>query len=194
MNSTSAPRLQVGLGPGDRLVDSMFGARVGAGDDHEVGILARLDGGLDLVGHVLGPDHLATKHVATALGPGLVLDVDGRGPGALVGADRHSHVERVAVPGVAVGDDRHAGQRLGDGEDARGRLGFGEIADVRLGQQAGGPLEPADVQGAEAHRGDQARPGSVVGAWRDEDLRAVQQLPQPGGVPGHDAPPFWPSL
>ena len=56
---------------------------VGARDDQQVGIGARIDRGLDLGDHLGARDHLLALEVAAALGEHLVLDLDRVGAGAL---------------------------------------------------------------------------------------------------------------
>ena len=79
-------------------------------------------------------DHALVGEMAAALGKGLVLDLDRGGARALEQPDRPLDVQRIAVAGVGVDDDRrrHAladmGERIGD-------LAHRDEADV-------GPAEP----------------------------------------------------
>src|SRR5260370_41231903 len=82
------------------------GPGVGPGDDDEAGLRAGLHRRADLLDHLLGRDDQLALQVAALLRGHLVLDVDPGDPGRLVGADGAEHVQRLAVTGVRVGDDR----------------------------------------------------------------------------------------
>ena len=92
----------------ERAVEALDRARVGAGDDQQLAVAARLDRGAHLLDHLGRVDHLLALHVAAALRRDLVLDVQRGDAGRGVLAHRAHDVERVAVAVVGVGDQRHA--------------------------------------------------------------------------------------
>ena len=106
-------RARVGVDPrpGDRGVEALDGGGVGARDEHEVGVAPGGDGGADLAGHLVGADQGLAAHVPALLRHHLVLQVDAGHPGLLVLPHRAHYVDRVAVPGVGVGDHRHVDGR-----------------------------------------------------------------------------------
>jgi hypothetical protein len=147
--------------------------RLGAGDDVEVLVLARVEAGLDLAGVLLDRGQLALDAgvEGAALGEDVVLDADRGDALALVAAHHVDDVDRVAVPVVAVGDDRDL-----DGVDhpGGGPQLVGHREDVRVGHAVGrGDLEAAGPDGVEAGLLDQLGREAVVGA-------AHQDRPGPG--------------
>ncbi len=66
-----------------------------------------VDRGADLHARLLARDHLLAAGVAALLRADLVLDHHAGSAGAGVFGHRALHVERVAIAGVAVADDRH---------------------------------------------------------------------------------------
>jgi N-methylhydantoinase B len=123
-------RLEVMLHPLDSGLQTLDRDRIGAGDQHEVGIIEGIARGPKLA-RELGDRHDALVGVvAAALGEGLVLKVQARDAGALEGAHRALHVERVAVACVGVGDQRQP-DHIGNLRHALGDFGHGEQAEVR---------------------------------------------------------------
>jgi hypothetical protein len=79
--------------------------------DDQIGVPPGIDGGADLADHLVEGDDLLALVMPAFLGGDLVLDVECGDPRLLVLADRADHVDRVAVAGVGIGDDRD-GDRL----------------------------------------------------------------------------------
>ena len=108
-------RLEIGVGAADGLVEAaaVRAARVGAGDQHEVGIdlVPRRGRRAVLADRLLERDDLPARHVAAALGNGLVLEVDARDARLDVFAHRADHVDGVAVAVVGVRDHGHGRRR-----------------------------------------------------------------------------------
>src|SRR5690606_12161424 len=75
-------RVGAGLDAGQRALDrgvhSVRRNGVGASDQVEVGVGARVGGRLDTVGHFLGADDFLARAMPAALGANLVFDVAGR--------------------------------------------------------------------------------------------------------------------
>ena len=92
-------------------------------------IAARLRGGGDLGGHVMGVGQLLVVEMAAFLGQQLVLDMNGAGAGFLEDADHVHDVERLAIAGVAVDQQRQAA-RAGDLADEERDLVDGDDAEV----------------------------------------------------------------
>ena len=86
--STSAPGLGVRGEAVDRVVEPVDGDRIGAGDDHRVGIGARGERGPHFAHHLVARDHLLALHMTAALGEGLILELDRGGARALVARAR----------------------------------------------------------------------------------------------------------
>ena len=135
------------LDAGDRFVHAVDGQRVGAGDDEEVAAPAGLDRRADLVDVVVAGDHLLAAHVAALLRPDLVLqEAAGRAGGDQL-VDGAVDVERIAVAGVGVDDDRDRDAHA-DPPGAVDHLGLGQQAHVGLADGGGGDR----VAGDEGHR------------------------------------------
>ena len=100
--------------------------------------------------------------MAAFLGRDLVLDVEPGDPGFLVFAHRADHVDRVAVAGIGVGDDRDA-DRLDREADEMHVLDHGQQAEIGI---AARPRKAAagQVHRLEPGRLDQPRGQGVVGA------------------------------
>ena len=120
-------------------------------------------------------DHLVVE-VAALLREALVLDVQAGDAAPLVLPHRARRVELVAVAGIGIGDHRHVDGR-GDAAGIVGHLRHGDepivgIAERRRRAGAG------HVDRAEAGLRDGARGDAVVGAGRDGQAVALQQLPE----------------
>ena len=89
-----------------RLVEAVHRAGVGARHDQDVGIGAGVDRGADLHPRLLARDHLLAAGVTAFLRADLILDHHAGGAGAGILDHRALDVERVAVAGVAVADQR----------------------------------------------------------------------------------------
>ncbi len=142
----------VGAGPaglldaGDRLVQPFDGQGVGPGDDEEVPLGAGFHGRADLL-HVLLPRHdPLAPHVPAPLGPDLILEEAAGRAGRDQLSDRAVDVQRIAVAGVGVDDDRdrHA---HGDPPRPLDHLGLREQPQIGLADRRGGHR----VAGDEAH-------------------------------------------
>ena len=102
-----------GLGIGgaapQRLVEPEIGdQRLGAGDHEQVvarsGGARRFDLALELLRRAPAP--AGRRQAGGVLREGLVLDHDSRRPGARIGADDMEDIDRVAVAGIEIGDER----------------------------------------------------------------------------------------
>ena len=103
-------RLRVRAGPGERLGHAVAGdERLGAGDDHEVGVALGSLGRTDLARVLLGGREFApdVRVETRPLREDVVLDRDAGDARPLVLLDGADDVEGIAVAVVAVGDDRH---------------------------------------------------------------------------------------
>ena len=139
---------------------------------------------LILPDHLFLGDEALAEHVAAALRPDLVLDVDAGHAGALELAHRAPRVDRVAVAVVGVDDHRNA-HRLGDVARVLDHLGHRHQPDVgipaahrraRAGHHAQRVAHLLDDPGGQA----------VVGAAAQHDSGRCQQLPQ-SSCHAHDA-------
>ena len=134
-------------------------------------------------------------HVTALLGCHLILDVDAGDPRPLVLLHGADDVERVAVAGVGVGDDR----QFAGGDDPGGvvdHLAHREQADVGPPEQRRRRPEPGHVHRREPRLFHQAGAETVEDAGSQYRVRACQQLPQPpraAGLrpeePSHPSPP-----
>ena len=127
MKVASAPAARAALRARDGFVEAAVRDGVRARHEEEVARAAGLDGGTD-AGQVLAPpDHALAGHVPAALGPLLVFQE----AAGCAGIDQFAHgardVQRIAVAGVRVHDDRN----LDTAADAPRPL-----HDLRLRQQA----------------------------------------------------------
>ncbi len=178
----SAPAASAALARRDRFVEAEHGARVGARDDDEVGIVPRGDGGADLGEKLVERNDRLVVEVAALLREALVLDVQAGDAAPLVFAHRTGRIELVAVAGIGIGDDRH----IDGGGDPAGivrHLRHGDepvvgIAERRRGAGAG------HVDGIEAGLRDGARGDAVIGAGRDRVGRRAAAVP---GIACHES-------
>jgi hypothetical protein len=106
-------------------------ARVRTGNDDEVGIPPGVDRRMDLADHLGGADDLLSLVMAAFLRAHLILDVECRDPGFLVFADSADHVDRIAIAGIGIGDDRDA-DRLDRQSDKANILGQGQQSEIGI--------------------------------------------------------------
>src|SRR6267378_1790204 len=76
-------RLDIGLSPLERFVQTFDHQSVAAGDDDEVLVSARIEGRADLLHHLFLRYQPLAEHVAASLRPHLVFDVNARDTSAL---------------------------------------------------------------------------------------------------------------
>ena len=158
----------------DRFGDSVRREHVGARLDHEIGIDACLRGGADLLHHLFGGDDFLAFHVAAAFRPHLVLEHQSGDASALERTHGVIRVERVAVAGVAVGQQQQVGAR---GDRARG----GDVLvephqpDVGLAQTGLADAAAGDERGAIAGLAHQSRAESVVHTRQHQDFRCFDE-------------------
>jgi hypothetical protein len=122
-------RLPVLRGALERGVEALDRDRVGAGDDDEVRIDARVGGGADLGDRLFHRHHLLAGKMAAALGDHLVLEMHAGHARALIALDRAPDIQHPAVAVVGIGDERQPA-RLGDAARVVDHLGHGQQADV----------------------------------------------------------------
>ena len=186
------PRLDVEAGAGDGGLETLGGHGVGAGDDTQVA--GGADGGGDLARHVLGGGEALVGEMAALLGQHLVLELHGRRPGVLQLAHQAHDVERLAVAGVAVDDERQIHRsadrpreedelverehpEIGQGE-AGGDGGAGEVERLEAGaaSEQGGQRRVSAGEAHDARRGPQR--GQAI-AGRPRIARGLRE-------PGHE--------
>ena len=166
----------IGRGAIDGGGEAFDGDGVGSRDDDEVGVVQGIAHGFELLHH-LGRRHEALVVVMTALlRKGLILEMEGGDAGALEGARGGLGIERIAVTGIGVGDDRrrndihHRSQPVGD-RAHREEPEIRHAGRARDGAAAG-------VNRRKSRLLDQPRRQPVERARRDRDAARRQQCPQ----------------
>ncbi len=114
-----------------RIVEAADPARIGAGDDDEVGVAARGKGFRELFEHELGRHQVIDAGMMLeAARQELVFDLDGREAGRLGQRDGAMHVHRIAKTAAGVEHDRQLAHRAHVDGDLRqfghGDVGFGD--------------------------------------------------------------------
>jgi hypothetical protein len=168
--------LQRGLQP-------VHGARVGAGDDEQVGVAARVHRRAHLAHHLARVHHGLAGEVAAALGAGLVLQLHGVGAGALQRAHGVRHVDRIAEAGVGIHDQRQP-HRVAQRRGGLRHLGKADEAEVRQAVELVGEARAAQVDGLEAELLDDARGQRVAGARHEQAAAGLEGLAQARAVGG----------
>ena len=128
-------------------------------------------------------DHRLAAQVAAALGPDLVLDRDRREPGLLEGAGDEMHVQRVAVAGVGIGEQRDVAavrQRPAGAQVLVER----EDAAIRPAEHAFGNARAGDRRRLVAETLHQPHAVAVEHAGKHQDVRAFDELSEQAAV-GH---------
>ena len=97
---------EIGVDPVDRGLQPLDSARVRTGNDDQVGIAPGIDRSLDLADHFRSGNDFFPFVMAALLRRDLILDMEPGDPGFLVLAHGADHIDRVAVAGIGVGDDR----------------------------------------------------------------------------------------
>ena len=90
-----------------RLVETVHGARVGSRHDQDIHAGACFHGGADLHARLVARNHLLAAGMPALLGADLVFDHDRGGARAGIFDHRALHIERIAITGVAVADQRN---------------------------------------------------------------------------------------
>jgi len=130
--------------------------------------------GLELLHH-LGSWHEALIVVMPAFfREALVFEMERRDAGALKRARRGLGVERIAVAGIGIGDDRYADDVDHRGEAIHDRI-HGEQPEIGNAARSGDG-SAARIDRAEARLLDQSRRQSVIGARRHRDPAGRQKL------------------
>ena len=171
------PGGDVGSRPLEGAFQTLHRQRVGAGHQHQVGVLTRHGRRYELLHHLLDGDHTLPGEVPTALGGDLILQRHGRHPRALHVAHRAQHVEVVAIAGVRVGNHRDL-NRLGDISRHAHDLGHGGQSDVRHAQHGVGDAGAGGEDHPEPSLFCQLGVEGVGDARGDQDSRLLQELAQ----------------
>ena len=141
--------------------------RVAARDDHEVAIGARVARRFDFRDHLGGRNDALAGEMSAALGPRLVFEMHARDAGSFVVAYGAAHVDRIAVAGVRVGDDRKP-------DASTIRLALSTISVAVSSPTSGSPrrvetrAEARHVNRVEAFERDEPRGERVGDAGRDD--------------------------
>ena len=179
--------LDASAGAIDRRLQSLDRERVGAGHDHEAGIGARIDGGLDSVDHFLLRDELLVRPVPAALRADLILDVHR----ACAELDQRFHrardVERGRAEARVHVDQQRQRRRVRDPADVGQHIVEVADAEIRQAERAGGDaaarqvdrLEPGALGEDRVVRADRA--GNLQ--WRLRFDRGAES--RAGGGGGH---------
>ena len=187
----SAPASMIGGGAIDGGGEAFDRDGVGARDHHKVGVVQGIAHGFELLHH-LGHRHEALVVVMTALlRKGLVLEMKGGDAGALEGARGGLGIERVAVAGIGVGDDRrrndihHRSQPLDDRAHRRAARDPARRPSARWRRRwrKSPEIRPARPAAPTARRTRPARPRcapkstmSAISSWRARSPSASTSL------------------
>ncbi len=185
------PRLGVAVGALDGGLQPFDLASVGSGEDHEVRVASRVQGGSQFQDHLLSRDHLLTLEVPAALRRDLVLEQEAGSSGPL-GLPHGAHdVVQVAMPGIAVGHDWHVDAQSHPPHDV-GDLAEGQESDVRQAQQAAGDAESPRQDELDPGQLDQPGAEDVIRSQTANDPGLGQQFSQPRHTSHETAsPPVW---
>jgi hypothetical protein len=118
--------------------------------------------------HLAGGDHVLALRVPALLGHDLILEVDRGDSGGLVPANRPDHVDRVAIPGVGVGDQRQV-DRLGDLAGVVDRLRHRQQPHIGAAQARRGGAEAGHVSRVYDHAGEARDPRPLAARGRRDD-------------------------
>ena len=154
-----------------RAVHALARGGVGAGDDEQMP--AGPSGGGNLGSHVMGVGQFLVVQVAAFLRQQLVLDVHRGGAGILERTHHVHDVQRLAVSGVAVDQQRQAGG-AGDLADEEAHLVDGDHAEVGHAHR-GGHRRAGQIERVEPRRLCLQRSLAVVRARHLQDARPGQQ-------------------
>src|SRR3989475_302337 len=165
--------------PLDRVLQAVDLPGVRARHDEEVAAPARVHRGPDLLHVLLDRDDPLALHMAAALGPDLILQEHAGCTGVDQLVHRADHVQRVAVAGVGVDNDRDL-DRAADAIRGRHHLGLREVAEVRQAELRGRhAVAGAEGQG-KAGALHELRAQRVVHAWEDEGPFLLQECMDAG--------------
>ena len=166
--------LEIQLRARNGAVHALAGGGVGAGDDEQMPPGAACGG--DLGRHVVRIGQLLVVQVAAFLRQQLVLDMHRGGAGILEAAHHVHHVERLAVAGVAVHQQRQAG-RAGDLADEEAHLVHRDHAEVgdthRCGHRRARQIERLEPRGLGLQRRH-----AVMRARHTQDAGSREQRPE----------------
>ena len=166
------PGLRVGEPALDGGVEPLDGERVGARDQHEIGVGGGVARGAELLGHLRHRDHRLVVVVAAPLREDLILEMERGHARPLQLPHGAAGVQGIAVAGVGIGDDGHAGV-LHDARDARHHLGHADQAEVGI---AHAPRDAA-TRGVDRGKAARARRGGRRGRRRRRERRRRRPRP-----------------
>jgi hypothetical protein len=173
------PGLPVGEPALDRGVQPLDGERVGARDQHEIGVGGGVARGAELLGHLRHRDHRLVIVVAAPLREHLILEMERRHPRPFQLPHGAAGVQGIAVAGVGIGDDGHA-RVLHDARDARHHLGHADQAEIGIAHAPRDAATGGIDRGKARARGEAGRE-AVVDAGRDDDVAPGHERPERAG-------------
>src|SRR5438874_11559210 len=94
----------ISLPPQQRILQAIDCVSIGACNDHEVGVLPRIDSSAYLLRHLFHGDNLLALHMAALLRPDLVLDMQSSNTSAFILVYSSSHIDWIAVAGICICD------------------------------------------------------------------------------------------
>ena len=171
---------RVAIRPLDRGVEPLHRPRVGAGDDHELGITAGVGRLGEPVEHRRHGHDLLAREVSAALGIELVFEQDAGGACRLEGPHRPGHGRPGAVPRVAVGDQRNQ-DAVGDAPDALGHLAGRDESQVGHPQPARGRPESPEKEHLDARLLEDPGGEGVVRGQHPDEAGAGEERTELGG-------------
>ncbi len=148
-------------------VHPVAGEGIGTRDDDEIGVAARLHGRLDLADVLACLDHVLAGHVSAPLGRHLILEVDGRHAGLLVGVHGLDHVDGIAVARIRIGDHGNA-HGIGDATGVVDHLRAGQERHVGAAEQRARRGVTTHVDDIEPGLFDEPRREGVVCAGSEQ--------------------------
>ena len=175
-----SPGACVGFGTAQGLVQAQAAARIGAGDDEEVGRLAAFHRHADLAHHVFHGDDPPAGGVPAFFGVLLVFELNGLRARSLVALYGVANIQQAAVACVAIGDERGA-RHACHGFDAAHHVRIGGQACVGQAQVRRDRAEAGHVQRIEPKGVRQPQGHHVVHARRRDQAGLGQALAQCAG-------------
>ncbi len=169
--------LDVHLDARHGLVDALGRAAVGARQDEDAGLLGGLHGGADLHARLLARQ-------AGLAGGGqrarrdLVLDQDGGGAGAAVGAHGALHVHGVAVAVIAVGQHQRLRRRAAHHVEGVEHLREGDEVEIGSAEPAGGDAGARQEGRLEAGAGGELGAEPVPDGRHDDEAGLGEERAQ----------------
>ena len=155
------------------MLETLDGDCVSPGDHQSFARVPRIESGLDLANHFLRRDQRLVVEMPASLGKCLIFELNRVRPRALEQADRAADVQRVAVAGISIDDERGA-DTIADHGGGVDDFAHGDETDIGASETGIGNGRPRHIERRKPRPLGEMRGERIENSRRHHDRLARQ--------------------